>query len=76
MRKYILPICLLLAMAGAAFTAAPPQDNCTKDCQASLSACLSQTPATDKKQEAARTQACHDRNSQCKKGCGPSRGPK
>jgi hypothetical protein len=69
MRKFILPICLLLAMASAAFTAGP-QDNCTKDCAESLKACLSQTPATDQKQEQARIDACYERDRACRKSCG------
>lgn len=75
MRKFILPICMLLALASVAFTAAP-QDNCTKDCAASLKACLSQTPATDPKHEAARKQACYERDTACRKSCGPSRSPR
>jgi hypothetical protein len=74
MRRYILAICLLVAAAGAVVTAGP-QDNCTKDCAASLKACLSQTPATDKKQEEARRNSCYDRDTACRKSCGPSRSP-
>jgi len=70
MKKYILPICLLLAFAGATFTHAAPQDNCMKDCAASLKACLSQTPATDTKQEQARRDACFERDRLCRRGCG------
>jgi|GEM_PF-2840255 len=74
MKKYILATCLLLAGVFVGFTRAGSQDNCTKDCAESLKACLSQTPATDPKQEQARRDACYERDRECRKKCG-GRGP-